>query len=296
MLELIAQNAANAIALGSLYALIAIGYTMVYGIIRLINFAHADLFMFALYVVFYGVGMFLLPWPVAVVIAILFTIVLGVTIERLAYRPLRSAPKLSVLISAIGVSFFLENLATVLFTGLPKQFPAPDFLSDTMNLGLITVPMVTLVIPVVTFLCLAALIWLIDRTKTGMAMRAVSRDYTAARLMAIDVDRTVSLTFVIGSTLAAIGGILWGIKYPTILPLMGVMPGLKCFIAAVIGGIGNIRGAMLGGFLLGFLEIFVVGLLPSLTGYRDALAFVALILILLVRPQGLLGSQVTDKV
>jgi len=296
MVQILFQNLANAISLGSLYALIAIGYTMVYGIIRLINFAHGDIFMFALYAVYYGVALFLLPWPLAVIGAIIVTILMGVTIERFAYRPLRSAPKLSVLISAIGVSFFLENLATVLFTGLPKTFPAPAFFNEVQVIGGVSIANVTFIIPVVTFVCLAGLVYLIDHTKTGMAMRAVSRDYTASRLMAIDVDKIVTLTFVIGSGLAAVGGVLWGIRYVQITPLMGVMPGLKCFIAAVIGGIGNIRGAMLGGFLLGFLEIFLVGFMPGLSGYRDAFAFIALILILLIRPQGLLGAQVTDKV
>lgn len=295
-MESLLQNLANALSLGSLYALIAIGYTMVYGIIRLINFAHGDIFMFALYAVYYGAAIFLLPWPVAVIGSIIVTVLMGVTIERFAYRPLRSAPKLSVLISAIGVSFFLESLATVVFGGLPKSFPSPDFFNDTQVFGGVSIANVTFIIPIVTFLCLAGLVYVIDHTKTGMAMRAVSRDYTASRLMAINVDSIVTLTFVIGSALAAVGGVLWGIRYTQITPLMGVMPGLKCFIAAVIGGIGNIRGAVLGGFLLGFLEIFLVGLLPSLSGYRDAFAFIALILILLVRPQGLLGAQVTDKV
>jgi len=295
MVQILLQNFANAISLGSLYALIAIGYTMVYGIIRLINFAHGDIFMFALYVVYYGAVMFMLPWPLAVVCAIVLTVIMGVTIERFAYRPLRSAPKLSVLISAIGVSFFLESLATVLFTGLPKSFPAPPFFNQIATFAGVSIPYVTFIIPIVTFVCLAGLVYIIEHTKTGMAMRAVSRDYTASRLMAINVDGIVTLTFVIGSALAAVGGVLWGIRYVQIVPLMGVMPGLKCFIAAVIGGIGNIKGAMLGGFLLGFLEIFLVGLLPSLTGYRDAFAFIALILILLVRPQGLLGAQVVDK-
>jgi branched-chain amino acid transport system permease protein len=296
MVQIILQNLANAVSLGSLYALIAIGYTMVYGIIRLINFAHGDVFMFSLYVVYYGVAMFFLPWPLAVLVSIILTVVMGVTIERFAYRPLRTSPKLSVLISAIAVSFFLESLATVIFGGLPKSFPAPDFFNIVNTVGGVAIPNVTIVIPIVALACLAGLVYVIEHTKTGMAMRAVSRDYTASRLMAIDVDKIVTLTFVIGSALAAIGGVLWGIRYTQIVPLMGVMPGLKCFIAAVIGGIGNIKGAMLGGFLLGFLEIFLVGLMPSLTGYRDAFAFIALILILLVRPQGLLGAQVTDKV
>lgn len=290
------QHLSNGISLGSLYALIAIGYTMVYGILRLINFAHGDIFMISIYSVFYGVAVFAIPWPVAVILSIVITVFLGISIEKTAYRPLRNSSKISILISAIGVSFFLQNLATVVFGGRPKAYPVPEFFSRIYNFSGISITSVTFFIPVMTIFFLFVLLNFINHTKTGMAMRAVSRDYEASRLMAIDVDFIIMLTFGIGSALAAIGGIMWGLKYPQISPFMGVIPGLKCFIAAVIGGIGNIKGAVLGGFMLGIGEILIVAFLPSMTGYRDAFAFVLLILILLVKPQGLLGENVSEKV
>jgi branched-chain amino acid transport system permease protein len=254
------QHLANALALGSLYALIAIGYTMVYGILRLINFAHGDLFM------------------------------LG------AYRPLRDSPRISVMISAIGASFLIENVAIVLFGGRPKGVSVPDVLDVRMSLGQVSLQSVSVVIPIFTFAILGVLLWIVHRTKTGMAMRAVATDLDAARLQAIDVNRIISFTFGSGSLLAAFGGILWSYKYPQLNPLMGVMPGLKCFIAAVVGGIGNIQGAVLGGFLLGGIELLAIAFLPTLTGYRDAFAFVLLIVVLLVKPAGLLGSRAAEKV
>lgn len=290
------QHLTNGISLGSLYALIAIGYTMVYGILRLINFAHGDIFMVALYVVFYGMALFSLPWYAAAALSIVVSVVLGMSIEKLAYKPLRKASKISVLISAIGASFLLENLAVVIFGGRPKAFPVPPSLNRIFVIGGVSISLVTFIIPVIATGLLIGLVYFINHTKTGMAMRAVSKDYEAASLMAIDVDRIISMTFALGSMLAGVGGIMWGLKYPQITPLMGMMPGMKCFIAAVIGGIGNIRGAVLGGLILGIGEIMIVALLPALTGYRDAFAFVLLIAILLVKPAGLLGENITEKV
>jgi len=295
-LALFLQHLANALALGSLYALIAIGYTMVYGILRLINFAHGDVFMLGAYVAFYGAAMFLLPWWGTFLIAIVFTAALGVGLERVAYRPLRDSPRISVMISAIGASFLVENVAVVLFGGRPKGVTVPDVMNVKLQLGQVSLMSVSVVIPVFTFIILAALLWIVGKTKTGMAMRAVATDLDAARLQAIDVNRIISFTFGSGSLLAAFGGILWSYKYPQLNPLMGVMPGLKCFIAAVVGGIGNIQGAVLGGFLLGFVELMVIAFLPTLTGYRDAFAFVLLIVVLLVKPSGLLGSRQGEKV
>lgn len=290
------QHLTNSISLGSLYALIAIGYTMVYGILRLINFAHGDIFMMAIYFAFFGTITFGLPWYAAFILAILITGILGMVVEGVAYRPLRDAPKISILISAIGASFLLENLAVVIFGGRPKAFPTPKLFTDMVQVGNITIQRLTFVIPVVTIALLFALVYLINKTKTGMAMRAVSKDHETAKLMGIDINRTISITFGIGSMLAAVGGIMWGLKFPQIQPLMGVMPGLKCFIAAVIGGIGNIKGAVVGGFLLGIGEIMLVAVLPKLTGYRDAFAFVLLILILLLKPTGLMGEKISEKV
>jgi branched-chain amino acid transport system permease protein len=295
-LSLFLQHLANALSLGSLYALIAIGYTMVYGILRLINFAHGDVFMLGAYLAFYGAGMFLLPWWASVVLAIVLTTLFGVGLERVAYRPLRDSPRISIMVSAIGASFLIESLGTVVFGGRPKGVQAPDLLNTVVKLGDVSVLSVSLVIPVVTFAALAILLWIVNRTKTGMAMRAVSTDLDAARLMAIDVNKIVSFTFGMGSFLAALGGILWSYKYPQLNPLMGMMPGIKCFIAAVVGGIGNIAGAVLGGFLLGFIELMIVAFFPALSGYRDAFAFVLLIVVLLVKPTGLLGKNQAEKV
>lgn len=295
-LTLFFQHLANGVSLGSLYALIAIGYTMVYGIVRLINFAHGDLLMVAAYAAFYGIFLFSLPWWAAFPLAVVLTTLLGLSIERVAYRPLRDSPRISVLISAIGVSFLLENLGLVVFGGRPKAFFVPPFFATMHSISGVAVATLTLVIPVITTLLLLGLLYLIYRTKVGMAMRAVARDLETARLMAIDVDQIISLTFVVGSSLAAVGGLMWGLKFPQINPLLGIMPGLKCFIAAVVGGIGNIAGAVLGGFVLGVGEILLVAFVPGLAGYRDAFAFVLLILTLLIRPTGLLGERVAEKV
>jgi branched-chain amino acid transport system permease protein len=290
------QHLANALALGSLYALIAIGYTMVYGILRLINFAHGDVFMLGAYLAFYAVTTALLPWWATILVAAALTTAFGVALERVAYRPLRDSPRISVMISAIGASFLIENVAVVLFGGRPKGVTVPDVMNVKVQLGSVSVMSVSLVIPVVTAAVLAALLWIVHRTRTGMAMRAVSTDLDAARLQAIDVNRIVSFTFGTGSLLAAVGGILWSYKYPQLNPLMGIMPGLKCFIAAVIGGIGSIGGAVLGGFLLGAIELLTMAFLPTLTGYRDAFAFVLLIVVLLAKPSGLLGRAQAEKV
>lgn len=295
-LEMFLQHLANGISLGSLYALIAIGYTMVYGILRLINFAHGDIFMMATYFAFFGIMTFGMPWYVSFIIAIILTGVLGIGVERIAYKPLRTSPKISILISAIGVSYLLENLCIVLFNGKPKPFPTPNAFADMVKIGNISIQRLTFIIPVVTIILLVLLSYLVNNTKSGMAMRAVSKDQETAQLMGVDVNNTISFTFGIGSMLAAIGGLMWALKFPQIQPLMGVMPGLKCFIAAVIGGIGNIKGAVIGGFLLGIGEILLVAFLQSLTGYRDAFAFILLILILLFKPTGIMGEKIAEKV
>jgi branched-chain amino acid transport system permease protein len=282
--------------LGSLNALIAIGYTMVYGILRLINFAHGDVFMLGGYIAFYGITLLFMPWWVGFIVAFGLTGILGIGLERIAYKPLRHSPKISIMISAIGASFLIENLATVIFGGRPKGFPVPEIFNRVVRLGSVSVMSVSLFIPVLTAALLAVLLVIIYKTKTGMAMRAVSTDLAAARLMAIDVNQIVSFTFGAGSVLAAVGGVMWALKYPQLNPTMGMIPGLKCFIAAVIGGIGNIGGAVLGGLVLGFIEIMIIAFLPTLTGYRDAFAFVLLIVVLLVKPSGLLGKNQIEKV
>jgi len=290
------QHLANGISLGSLYALIAIGYTMVYGILRLINFAHGDIFMLGAYLTYYGIMFTSIPWWMVFILVAVITGFFGFILEKIAYKPLRSSPRITVLISAIGASFFLQNFATVVFGGRPKAFPIPDVLNKIINIGGVSINAVTFVIPVITVILLVALKYFINNTKTGMAMRALSKDYDTARLMGINVNKIISITFFIGSFLAAIGGMMWGTKYPQLLPLMGSMPGVKCFIAAVIGGIGNITGAVVGGFLLGLGEILIVAFLSNLTGYRDAFSFILLIIILLVKPTGLFGEKSTEKV
>ena len=290
------QYLSNALSLGSLYALIAIGYTMVYGILRLINFAHGDVFMLGGYIAFYCITLAFMPWWAGFIVALGLTGIFGIGLERAAYRPLRHSPRISIMISAIGASFLMENLATVIFGGRPKGFPVPDLFNKVVQLGAVSVVNVSLIIPVLTAALLAALLVIVHKTKTGMAMRAVSTDLAAARLMAIDVNKIVSFTFGTGSVLAAIGGVMWSLKCPQLNPTMGMIPGLKCFIAAVIGGIGNISGAVLGGLLLGFIEIMIIAVLPTLTGYRDAFAFVLLIIVLLVKPSGLLGRNQIEKV
>jgi branched-chain amino acid transport system permease protein len=290
------QYLVSALALGSLYALIAIGYTMVYGILRLINFAHGEVFMLGGYIAFYAVTVFLMPWWAGYIVALGLTGIFGVGLERVAYRPLRHSPKISIMISAIGASFLMQNLAIVIFGGRPKGFPIPEIFNKIVKIHTASVVNVSIIIPGITAVLLTILLIIVHKTKTGMAMRAVATDLPAARLMGIDVNKIVSFTFGTGSTLAAIGGVMWALKYPQLNPSIGMIPGLKCFIAAVIGGIGNISGAVLGGLLLGLIEIMVVAALPTLTGYRDAFAFILLIIVLLLKPSGLLGKNQIEKV
>ncbi len=284
------QQLINGLSLGSLYALVAIGYTLVYGILRLINFAHGDLLMVAAYLAVMGVGIFSWPWPLAFGLAILLTGVLGVLLERGAYRPLRRAPRISLLISAIAASFLLENLALVLAGGRPKPFPVPGAFSGAVQWGGLFIPRLSLLIPLITAVLLVILFVIVYRTQVGRAMRAIALDLETVSLMGIDVNRIIALTFLLGSLLAGAGGLLWSMKYPQVNPFMGILPGLKAFIAAVLGGIGNVTGAVLGGLLLGLLEVLIVAFFPSWAGYRDALAFALLIALLLARPTGLLGE------
>jgi len=290
------QNCVTGISLGSAYALIAIGYTMVYGILRLINFAHGDIFMMAGYFTIFAIANFRMPWYIAIIFVIIITVLLGVAIERAAYKPLRQSPRMSIMISAIGVSFLLENSATYLFTGLPRAFPQLGFLQTVFRIGEVSAPIVTFITPVLTIVLLIALMYLVNKTKTGMAMRAVSKDFEAAKLMGIEINHIITITFIIGCSLAAISAMLYFSPRPMVYPFSGLMPGLKCFVAAVIGGIGNIPGAVVGGFIIGIAETFLVATIPSMTGYSDAFTFVLLIIMLLFRPTGLLGEKIAEKV
>lgn len=282
------------LTLGCLYSLLAIGYTMVYGVLRLINFAHGDLLMVSAYIAFFGVVSFHLPWFLGFVIAILLTGLLGILIDRGAYRPLRKSPRISALITAIGVSFLLENLALVVIGGRPKTFPTPDLFDGVLTVGTIQIPVLSLWIFGITGLLLLGVLLVVHSTRVGMAMRALSRDIETVRLMGIDADRVISFTFFLGSTLAGAGGIMWCMKYPAVEPFMGVIPGLKAFVAAVLGGIGSVAGAAIGGMVLGLAEVLIVAIRPEWSGYRDATAFAVLILILLTRPTGILGKGLSD--
>ncbi|MCK8602337.1 branched-chain amino acid ABC transporter permease [Desulfoferrobacter suflitae] len=289
------QQLINGISLGSLYGLVAIGYTMVYGILRLINFAHGDLLMFAAYTAIYLIGIFTLPWQISFPLAMVITGLMGIVLDRCAYRPLRDAPRISLLISAIGASFLLENLAIVIIGGIPKGFPRPPMFDHVITILGVRVQVLTLYTPVITIVLLLGLLYIVYRTKVGKAMRAASKDFEATRLMGINLDRVIAITFFLGSFLAAAGGIMWAMKYPQVNPFMGVFPGLKAFIAAVLGGIGNIVGAVIGGFLLGLGEIMIVAFFPEVSQYKDAFAFVILILVLLFRPTGIMGEPMIDK-
>ncbi|MBQ9443697.1 MAG: branched-chain amino acid ABC transporter permease [Lachnospiraceae bacterium] len=286
----------SGISVGGQYALIAIGYTLVYGILRLINFAHGDVFMVAGLMGIYVTSS--LPIGISLPLVILLTVALGFTIERAAYKPLRDAPRMSVMISAIGVSYLLQNTATYVTGGQPMTYPTIPFLSDTVNVAGTQTKWVVIITPFLVLALVVALTILIDRTKIGMAMRAVSKDFETSRLMGIRINGVISVTFVIGSALAAIGSILFFTNYPAITPTAGAMPGLKAFVAAVFGGIGSIPGAVLGAFLIGICETIIKGL-PSawdVSVFSDAFTFALLIVILVFKPQGLFGEAATDKV
>lgn len=291
-ISILLQHGLTGISLGGAYALIAIGYTMVYGILRLINFAHGEIFMMAGYFMIFAIAS--LPWIIAIPVVLLLTVVLGVLIERAAYKPLRSAPRMSIMISAIGVSYLLQNLATYLFTALPRGYPEIPFLKKIFQFGDVSSSLVTLITPFLTLVLVFILILLINNTKVGMAMRAVSRDFETAQLMGIKINRVITITFAIGSLLAAIGSILYFTDRMTVFPFSGTLPGLKCFVAAVLGGIGSIPGAVLGGFILGLGETALVAM--GYSTYSDAFTFALLIIMLLFRPTGLFGEKVTDKV
>ena len=293
-MEAFLQNCLNGISIGSSYALIAIGYTMVYGILRLINFAHGDIFMMAGYFMIIAMTNFMLPWYRSVAVVIIVTILLGVFTEKIAYTPLRSAPRMSVMISAIGVSYLLQNLATYLFSALPKPYPQIGFLNTKVTIGSISTSLVTFVTPILTIALVVALVFLINKTKIGMAMRAVSKDFEVAKLMGIKINNIISFTFAIGCALAAVGSVLYFIPRPQVYPLSGSLPGLKCFVAAVFGGIGSIPGALVGGFLIGVSETFIKA--SPFSEFSDAFTFVILIVVLLIRPTGLFGEKTTEKV
>lgn len=287
------QQIINGISLGSIYALIALGYTMVYGIMRLINFAHGDIYMLGAYVGFFVTMQLQMGFFPALICSMVVIGITGVLIEKLVYKPLRSSSKISILITAIGMSLFIEYTTMYFLTPQPRTFP-PVLPNTIFHLGDIIVSFQQLVILCSTVVLMLLLWYIVQYTKMGKAMRAVSYDTDAALLMGINVDHVISFTFALGSALAGAAGVLVGIYYNTIDPLMGIMPGLKAFIAAVLGGIGIIPGAMMGGLILGVVEALVSGFISST--FRDAAAFGILIVILLIKPTGLLGKNETEKV
>ena len=294
-MQLLISTLIFGISAGGQYALIAIGYTMVYGILRLINFAHGDVFMVA------GLmGIYLsaaLPLYLALPLVLVLTVALGFCIERAAYKPLRAAPRMSVMISAIGVSYLLQNTATYVTGGQPMTYPTLPFLGDTVTIAGTSIKWAVVLTPFLVAALVLVLTQLIDHTKVGLAMRAVAKDFETSQLMGIKINNVISMTFVIGSALAAVGSMLYFTTYPAIVPTAGAMPGLKAFVAAVFGGIGSIPGAVIGAFLIGICENFVK-ILPfeGATTFVDAFTFALLIVVLIFKPTGLFGEKATDKV
>ena len=283
----------NGLQLGSIYALVALGYTMVYGIILLLNFAHGDIIMVGAYISWLVMSKLGLNPAIAVVLSIVGCMLLGVLIDKVAYAPLRDAPRLSILITAIGVSYFLENGSQLLFGADAKVVPAYTSVSN-IQVGDLTLSFSAIVTVVVTAVATVGLTFLVQKTKLGKAMRAVSEDMGAARLMGINVNTTISFTFAVGSALAGIGAVLYCMAYTQASPTMGIMLGTKAFVAAVLGGIGSIPGAVVGGLLVGFAEVFVSAI--GLSVWQDAVVFLLLIVVLIVKPTGLLGRPMTEKV
>jgi len=280
------------ISVGGQYALIAIGYTMVYGILRLINFAHADIFMVAGFIMVYASAS--MPIYLSIPLVIVLTVALGFVVERVAYKPLRNAPRMSVMISAIGVSYLLQNTAWYVTGGLAKVYPTIPWISDTVTFMGCTTKRVTFITPVLTILLVVILVLLIKYTKIGIAMRAVSKDFETSQLMGIKINTVISMTFIIGSFLAAVGSLLYFSNYATVTPTIGAMPGLKAFVAAVFGGIGSIPGAVIGAFIIGICENFIKA--AGLTTFSDAFTFALLIVVLIVKPNGIFGESTSEKV
>ena len=287
------QQLVNGIVLGSTYALIALGYTMVYGIIELINFAHGEIYMFGAFAGMILVTIYQVPFPLAFFLAMALASLLGITVEFFAYRPLRRSSRLAALISAIGASIFLQNLALLIMGARPYSFPSP-FAAKVYKTSFFTISRVELIILIISFFLMLALTFLIQKTKVGIAMRATAQDKDTASLMGININKVISITFAVGSALGAAAGVMVGIYFRTVTPTMGLMPGLKGFVAAVLGGIGSIPGAMLGGLLLGIAEVMGAAYISS--QYRDAVAFTILIIVLLFKPSGLIGKSFQVKV
>ena len=292
----IVSQVASGLILGSMYALIAIGFTMIYGIVRLINFAHGDIFAIGAFTMLASVSVLGLPVPVAAAVVIAVGALSGILIERLAFRPMRGAPQVTGFIASLAVAVFIENLAVMTISAQPRTFLVPDYMNTAVQLGSLSLRVIDISIVVLAIVLMLGLVLLVRFTRAGVAMRATAENYDVARLMGININRTIALAFAIGSALAAAGGLMWGSKYGQISPGMGLLPGLKAFVAAVIGGVGSIPGAVLGGYVLGLAEVLFVALLPpEYSGYRNAFVFMALIVVLLAMPNGILGRNTETR-
>lgn len=292
----VAQQLINGLILGSMYALVAIGFSMIYGIIRLINFAHGDVVMIGAFVTLGLAQVVGVPFPLVAVAALATGAAMGIIIERGAFRPMRGAPQVTGFIASLAVSIMLQNLGILILTGQPRNFAFPDYLQKVIRVGAVSFRVIDLCIMLSALVLMCGLIFLVQKTRLGMAMRATAENLDVARLMGININRTIMATFALGSCLAGISGLMWGGKFGQIDPLLGFVPGLKSFVAAVIGGVGSIPGAILGGYILGLSEVLFVGLLPPIySAYRDAFVFSTLILILLLMPNGLLGKRMEER-
>jgi branched-chain amino acid transport system permease protein len=295
-IEYIAQQLVNGLILGSMYAMVAIGFSMIYGIIRLINFAHGDVVMIGAFLTLGLLQVVGAPFPLVALVVLTAGAGIGILIERAAFRPMRGAPQVTGFIASLAVSIMLQNLGILILTAQPRNFAFPDYLQRVMHIGGISFRMVDLVIMMSALIFMCVLMLLVKKTRMGMAMRATAENIDVARLMGININRTIMATFAVGSAMAGIAGLMWGGKFGQIDPLLGLIPGLKSFVAAVIGGVGSIPGAIIGGYVLGLSEVLFVGLLPPIySAYRDAFVFGTLILILLILPNGILGKKMEDR-
>lgn len=293
MLISVLEQLINGLRTGSIYALIALGYTMVYGIAKMINFAHGDIIMVGAYTLYIGIALLNLSIPISILLTVIVCSVVGVAVEKIAYKPLRNAPPLAVLITAIGVSYFLQSLSLLIFKATPIPFNSVINIKS-IKFGSLNISGITIVTLIVTTISMIVLTLFVNKTKAGTAMRAVSEDKGAAQLVGINVNKTISMTFAIGSALAALAGILYICQYQTLKPTMGALPGIKAFVAAVLGGIGSIPGAMLGGIVLGIIESLSKAYIS--TELSDAIVFGVLVVVLLVKPSGILGKKQNEKV
>ncbi|HUU97185.1 MAG TPA: branched-chain amino acid ABC transporter permease [Phycisphaerae bacterium] len=290
------SQVANGLILGSMYALIAIGFSMIYGIVRLINFAHGDVFTIGAFTTLASIALLSLPFPIAFIVVVAVGAFVGMLIERIAFRPMRGAPQVTGFIASLALAIILESLAVMTISAQPRTFLVPDYLNALVRFGGLSVRVIDLVIVGLAIVLMIALVLFVRFTRVGVAMRATAENYDVARLMGININRMIMLAFAIGSALAAVSGFMWGSKYGQISPFMGLLPGLKAFVAAVIGGVGSIPGAMLGGYVLGMSEVLFVGLLPpEYSGFRNAFVFGTLIVVLLIMPNGLLGRSTETR-